>query len=82
VLFKNIVCILALLSLATGLATFQKIGQFFSNLLVTMVKAQVDGATLRITTFSLAINKSRQSVRHLAQRHSAQRHSAQRHSAQ
>jgi len=30
-LFKNVFCILALFGLAAVLATFQKIGQFFSN---------------------------------------------------
>ncbi len=35
-LFKNMVCILALLSLTTVLATFQKIGPIFSKFLVTL----------------------------------------------
>jgi hypothetical protein len=35
-LFKNMFCILVLFGLAAVLATFQKIGQFFPNNLVTL----------------------------------------------
>jgi hypothetical protein len=46
-MFKNMVCILVLLGLATVLATFQKnIGRFFPNHLITLLWGQINNTSL------------------------------------